>query len=84
MQRYEPKIRKIEHLNPQVFASGKLLSAIDDIHSAKKFSSERRKTIKKGVFKLDKPDKHRLFLSLEYYKLFEQTIEKNIVLRDLE
>lgn len=82
MQRYECSIKKIEILNQEMF-NGKLVRPIDDIHAARKFSVERRKTLKKGIFKTEKPEKHRLFLSLDYNKLFEQTIEKNIVLRDL-
>ena len=82
MERYETTIRKLEQLNQQVF-NAKLLYPIDDIHAAKKFSEERRKILKKGIFKLEKPEKHRLFLSLDYYRLFEQTIEKNVVLRDM-
>lgn len=84
MARYDTKIRKLELLNPEIYKNGKALGEIFNIHAAKKYSQERRSCLKKGIFKLDKPEKHKVFVSLEFYKLFEQTIEKNIVLRDLE
>ena len=54
-----------------------------DIHAAKKFNEERRNTIKKGIFKLEKPEKHQLFMSIDYFKIYEKIIEQNIVLKSL-
>ncbi len=36
-----------------------------------------------NIFKLDKAEKYKLFLSIDYYREYEKTIEKNIVFRKL-
>jgi uncharacterized protein (UPF0335 family) len=78
-QRYEVKIRKIERLNNEIL-NGKLVGQLAYIHQAKKYSELRRKVLKSGIFKLEKLDKHKLFVSIDCHKLFEQAIEKNIFL----